>query len=223
MCGQANPGAKLRVSRRFMQFRNLLIIVLLTAIALGLSTAFVRVFTVAGPSMSPTFLNGDLIVSNHVAYDLRLPFFDTVLLKTGEPQRGDVVMYFDEPKNVIATKRIVGVPGDAVKMVNNTLFINGSSVMQRVEPAELFLAGNDFGELVVSETLGRSEYLVTFTPEKSPVQSFEEVEVGVGEYFILGDHRDNSADSRYIGLISREQIKGRVFIGARNLHSYAQL
>jgi signal peptidase I len=209
-----------------MQFSNLLKIVVLTVIVLGLSSAYVRAFTVAGPSMTPTFLNGDLIVSNHAAYDLRLPFLDTVLLKTGEPQHGDLVMYFDEPKNVIATKRVVGVPGDAVRMVNNILYINGTNVMQRIEPRKFFRgvpAVNDLGELVARETLGSSEHLITYTPEKSPVHSFEEVKVTAGKYFILGDHRDNSADSRYTGLISREQIKGRVFIGARTLDSYAEL
>lgn len=209
-----------------MQFSNLLKIAVLVAITFGLSSAYVRAFTVAGPSMTPTFLNGDLIVSNHAAYDLRVPFLDRVLLKTGDPQRGDLVMYFDEPKNVIATKRIVGIPGDTVRMDNNILYINGTEVMQRNEARKIFDGlplGNDLGELVMMEILGNREYFITFTPAKSPVHSFEEVKVTADRYFILGDHRDNSADSRYIGLISREQIKGRVFIGSRTFESYAKL
>ena len=193
---------------------------------LGVSSAYVRAFTIAAASMSPTFLVGDLIVSNHAAYDLRLPYLDLVLLQTGEPQPGDLIMYFDIPKHVIATKRIIGIPGDAVRMENNILYINGIEARQRDVPLDFF-AGvpvrNGLGELVVKETLGSREYLITYTPGKSPVRDFEQVIVPEGKYFILGDHRDNSADSRYIGLISRNQIKGRVFKGARALASYQQL
>lgn len=194
--------------------------------SLGVSSAYVRAFTIAAASMSPTFLVGDLIVSNHAAYDLRLPYLDLVLLQTGEPQPGDLIMYFDIPKQVIATKRIIGIPGDAVRMENNILYINGIEAWQRHVPLDFF-AGvpvrNGLGELVAKETLGSREYLITYTPGKSPVRDFEQVIVPEGKYFILGDHRDNSADSRYIGLISRNQIKGRVFKGARAFASYQQL
>ncbi|MCH8537625.1 MAG: signal peptidase I [Alkalimonas sp.] len=208
-----------------MKFSRLLTVIGLTLCLLGVSSAYVRAYTVAGPSMSPTLLVGDFIVSNHAAYDLRLPYLDTVLLKTAEPQAGDLIMYFDIPKNVMATKRIIGVAGDTVSMDNNMLYINGIAATQSDVQRTLFDAvaeQNGLGELVVKETLGSREYLITYTPEKSPVHSFEEVTVTEDTYFILGDHRDNSADSRYIGLISREQIKGRVFHGARTLGSYAQ-
>ena len=209
-----------------MKFSCVLKTIGFVAVILGVSSAYVRAFTIPFASMSPTFLVGDFILSNHAAYDLRLPYMDKVLLKTGEPQNGDLVIYFDVPKNVIATKRIIGVPGDTVRMENNTLYINGTEVTQYMVPQELFNevpARNGLGQLVAREKLGRSDYLITYTPEKSPVQSFEEVVITEGKYFILGDHRDNSADSRYIGLISRDQIKGRVFQGARTLASYEKL
>lgn len=126
----------------------------------------------------------------------------------------------------MAAKRIVGVPRDTVRMENNVLYISGIEATQHDVPAHIFdgvSAQHELGQLVRIETLDNNEYLITYTPEKSPVHSFDEVEVTEGKYFILGDHRDNSADSRYIGLISREQIKGRVFNGARTLDSYSEL
>lgn len=221
-----NMDITTRTDSTCMKFAKPLKIILLSAFILGISSAYVRAFTVAGPSMSPTLLYGDLIISNHAAYDLRLPYMDTVLLKTSEPKNGDLIMYFDVPKNVIATKRVVGVPGDTVKMVNNILYVNDVEAMQRHVPHNVFdavAAQNGLGERVATETLGSVEYLITYTPEKSPVHSFAEMTVTEGSYFILGDHRDNSADSRYIGLISRDQIKGRVFQGARTLGSYNEL
>ncbi|WP_333607768.1 signal peptidase I [Arsukibacterium sp.] len=198
----------------------------LTVIIIVVSSAYVRAFSIPFPSMSPTFLIGDVIFSNHAAYDLRLPYMDAVIIKTGEPQNGDVIIYFDIPKNVIATKRIIAIPGDRVRMENNMLFINGTEVTQHPIPQTLFdevPPEHGLGQLVVTEKLGRSEYVITYTPNKSPVHSFQEVTAPEGKYFILGDHRDNSADSRYIGFISREQIKGRVIKGARTPNSYAKL
>jgi signal peptidase I len=192
-------------------------------LSFGVISAYVRAFTIAAPSMSPTFLTGDFIMSNHAAYDLRWPHLDRVMLQTGEPQQGDLIMYFDIPKNVIATKRIIGLPGDVVKMENNVLYVNGIAAQQTQLPRNIFAgvaAENGLGERVVSETLGSRQYLITYTPGKSPVRDFDEVRVTHDKYFILGDHRDNSADSRYIGLISRDQIKGRVFQGARTLATY---
>jgi len=75
-------------------------------------------------------------------------------------------------------------------------------------------------QLVVKETLGGAEHLINYTPENSPVRSFEEITVTEGNYFISGDQRDNSADSRYIGFIPRDQIKGGFFRGVRALDSF---
>jgi len=181
---------------------------------LGLSSAYVRAYTVAGPSMSPTLLYGDFVLSNLAAYDLRLPYMDKVVAEISAPQRGDVVTYFDVSKNVTAIKRIIAVPGDVVRMENNRLYVNGAAAAQSTVSQESFddvPTRNGLGERVVTETLGDIAYLITYTPDNSPVHSFESIKVTEGHYFILGDHRDNSADSRYIGLISRDQIKGRIF------------
>lgn len=88
---------------------------------LGISSAYVKAFTIAGPSMTPTYWYDDIVVSNHLAYDFRLPHTDFVLFKTGQPERGDLIMYFDIPKNVVAAKRIIGIPGDTVSIKDNVV------------------------------------------------------------------------------------------------------
>lgn len=190
------------------------------------SSAYVRAFTIAGPSMSPTYLLNDIVLSNHLAYDFRLPYTDIVLSKTRDPKRGDLIMYFDIPKNITATKRIIGVPGDTIYMKNNILYINGIEAKQARESRSMFNVvpiENGLGELVLSETIDGEAHLITYTPDIGKLRSFDSIVVSENKYFILGDHRDNSADSRYIGLISRAQIKGKVFHGARSRESYARL
>ncbi len=206
-----------------MTFSKFLKITAFAVLILGLCSAYVRAFTVAGPSMSPTLFYGDLVLSNHAAYDFRLPYMDKVLIEVSDPQRGDVITYFDISKNAIAIKRIIGVPGDTVRMKNNTLYVNGAEATQRMVSQEIFddiPLRDTLEQLVVKETLGGAEHLITYTPENSPVRSFEEITITEGNYFILGDHRDNSADSRYIGFIPRDQIKGRIFRGMRALDSF---
>ncbi len=74
---------------------------------------------------------------------------------------------------------------------------------------------NGLGEMVFLEELDGNKYLITYTAKENKISNYDPVDVPVGRYFILGDHRDNSADSRYIGFITREQIKGRIFLGQR--------
>lgn len=197
---------------------------LLLLLFLGISSAYVKAFTIAGPSMTPTYWYDDIVVSNHLAYDFRLPHTDFVLFETGQPERGDVIMYFDIPKNVVAAKRIIGIPGDTVSIKDNVVYLNGEKISQSIEPKRFFdnvPDKNGIGEIVLSEEIDGTSHLITFTPGAGKITSLEPINVTEGKYFILGDNRDNSADSRFIGLISRGQIKGKVIHGNRPLGSYA--
>lgn len=196
---------------------------LLLFLFLGISSAYVKAYTIAGPSMTPTYWYDDIVVSNHLAYDLRFPHTDYVLLETGLPQRGDLIMYFDIPKNVMAAKRIIGIPGDTVSIKDNVVYLNGEKISQTIEPKQLFNIvpdKNEIGEIVLSEKIDGNSHLITFTPDAGKKTSLEAITVTEGKYFILGDNRDNSADSRFIGLISKGQIKGKVIYGNRPLESY---
>lgn len=162
-------------------------------------------------SMRPTLLEGDVVLVNRLAYDLKLPSTDVVLMPLGEPQRGDVVTLSSPVGGTRLIKRIVGLPGDRVAMRGDVLVLNG-------EPLG-YSGAHSRGEIIapgwvvearrVTENLGNRPHAVQFLPSLHARRDLAELTVPPGQYFVLGDNRDNSADSRVIGTVPREQLIGR--------------
>lgn len=159
--------------------------------------------TVPTASMKPTIVEGDRILVNKLAYDLRLPFTHLTLRRLAEPQRGDVVVFDSKVADNRLVKRVVGVPGDVVALRDNALVVNGlPSAYRDIE------AGTQFVSAV--ETWGELSHGVRFAPGGVGAHSsFGPVRVPDGHYLVLGDNRDNSADSRYIGFVPRKEIVGK--------------
>lgn len=153
-------------------------------------------------SMKPTILEGDYILVDKMAYDIRIPFTHTSLARLGEPKRGDIVVFDSEASGNRLVKRVVGIPGDAVELRNNRLIING-------EPLVYGLASESSLFREVREDLLGIEHLVRLHKRGSAMSSFPLVRVPKDYYLALGDNRDNSADSRVIGLVPRKEIVGR--------------
>jgi signal peptidase I len=158
-------------------------------------------------SMKPTIEEGDRVVVNKLAYDLKVPFTTIELLKWGDPQRGDIVVLFSPADGTRLVKRVVGVPGDRIEMRDNTLFVNGRAAEWR----EIGLQDDSEqgSSVLVEENLAGVNHEVMFTPQIPAVRSFGPVTVPPGRYFVMGDNRDNSNDSRFIGLIDRRRIVGK--------------
>jgi signal peptidase I len=158
--------------------------------------------TVPTGSMKPTILEGDRILVNKMAYDLRLPFTRISLLKLDDPRRGDIVIFESDVADKRLVKRVIGLPGDLVAMNNNRLWINGEA-----------LTYSD--QTDVAEGRQRVEYLdgakhqVRWLDRETRLSSFPPVSVPENHYLVLGDNRDNSADSRVIGFVPRQEIVGR--------------
>ena len=164
-------------------------------------------------SMKPTIIEGDRIFVNKLAYDLKVPFTTIHLAKWSDPKRGEIVV-FDSPKDgTRLVKRVVAAPGDTVQLVQNMLIING-------KPAEYGTLDQDTIDQLMTqernahgfatESLGDVKHAVMSTPSiESAMRSYGPVIVPAGQYFMLGDNRDNSADSRYIGFVPRSNIVGR--------------
>lgn len=152
-------------------------------------------------SMKPTIVEGDRILVNKMAYDIRLPFTHISLHKLGDPARGDIVVFDSAVSDKRLVKRVVGLPGDTVEMRDNVLFING----ERISYGEFT---SDQITVDVSEDLLGLEHLVRISPH-SARSSFYPVVVPDQHYLVLGDNRDNSADSRVIGFVPRDEIVGR--------------
>uniref|UniRef100_A0A486XLB6 Signal peptidase I n=1 Tax=Rheinheimera sp. BAL341 TaxID=1708203 RepID=A0A486XLB6_9GAMM len=153
-------------------------------------------------SMQPTIEIGDRILVNKMAYDLRLPFTNISLIKRADPQRGDVVIFMSQVAQNRLVKRVIGVPGDVVAMQDNVLTINGTQVN--------YQSGTLAGDTqLLTEQLDALSHLVKLAPYSTGRDSFNPVKVPAEHYLVLGDNRDNSADSRVIGFVPRKEITGR--------------
>ena len=153
-------------------------------------------------SMKPTIIEGDRVLVNKIAYDLRVPFTGISLQHYADPERGDIITFESEHADMRLIKRVVGVPGDTISMINNHLIINGE--MQKYR----FLSKDEHGYLI-EEQLGKVRHRIRVADHPSPYSNFGPVTIPAGQYLVLGDNRDNSADSRVHGLVPMSEIRGR--------------
>lgn len=162
-------------------------------------------------SMRPTILEGDVVLVNRLAYDAKLPLTNITLSHLGDPQRGDIVTFNSPKDGTRLIKRLVAVPGDVVEMRDDVLILNGQPARYAdVRPAvESVGAGIAVPALRATESIAGQQHTVQFLDRVAAKRSFGPVVVPRGHYFMLGDNRDNSEDSRYIGFVPRSGIIGR--------------
>ncbi|MCG8380242.1 MAG: signal peptidase I [Proteobacteria bacterium] len=170
-------------------------------------------FKIPSASMMPTLLIGDFILVNKYDYGLRLPVLHTKFWENKKPERGDIVV-FRSPKNpaIPFIKRVVGLPGDKIAYYDKTLYINDISVTQILN-GRYNAVGAGKGMDGVSlrlENLGNIQHEILIDPDRRS----QELETRVPEshYFVLGDNRDNSRDSRFWGFVPDENLVGRAFM-----------
>jgi signal peptidase I len=165
-------------------------------------------------SMNPTIVEGDRILVNKAAYGLRIPFTTVRLTQGEDPQRGDIVIFPSPKDGTTLVKRVIGLPGEMVEMRDEHLFIDGTAVDYAAaarDDADLPQATRATNHTFASENLGERPHPIMTLPARPAARTFGPVRVPDGEYLVLGDNRDNSADSRYIGCIPRNTIVGRAF------------
>ncbi|MBM3790646.1 MAG: signal peptidase I [Acidobacteria bacterium] len=181
-------------------------------VAVAIVPSYVRVYRVHGSSDAPTYLVGDRIIVNKAAFDLRIPYTNIVILSHSEPESGDVVMFQEPGRDILVFKRLVGLPGDTLVMRDNCLTINGISLKYSPFDGSLPQAtvDNKLGSVIMNEIGIGEAHQITYTPEGSSYGSFGPVEVPAGHYYLMGDNRDNSRDSRMYGPVPRRLIVGRV-------------
>jgi len=162
-------------------------------------------------SMRPTLLEGDVVLVNRLAYDFKLPLTDVSVLSIAAPQRGDIVTFTSPAGGDRLIKRLVGIPGDTVEMRDEVLYINGTrgeygNPQTVTEPME---HGDPVSAIRTRESIAGHQRTVQFLPIVPARRSFGPLVVPRDSYFFLGDNRDNSADSRYIGFVPRRLLIGR--------------
>jgi signal peptidase I len=163
-------------------------------------------------SMKPSILEGELVFVNKLAYDLKVPFTTLHLSTWANPGRGDVVVFYSPVDGTRLVKRVVGLPGDTVQLRNDVLYLNGIAEEYSSTDAAPFRHDvfEDANPIVAIEHLDACDHYVLGLPGRPALRNFGPIVVPPDQYFMMGDSRDNSADSRYIGPVAREKIVGRV-------------
>lgn len=189
-------------------------------IVLVLRSFLVEPFQIPSGSMKPTLDVGDFILVNKFSYGIRLPVIDKKIIQVGDPQRGDVMVFrYPSDPNVNYIKRVIGLPGDVIRYTGDKrLFINGESVAETLIGSE----PNSLGSAeLYQEKLGAVEHEIRKEMTRYRAQPDGEWKVPAGHYFMMGDNRDNSNDSRYwndptipkdqLGMVPDENIVGKAF------------
>ncbi|MFI2812537.1 signal peptidase I [Microbulbifer sp. JSM ZJ756] len=153
-------------------------------------------------SMRPIIQVGDYILVDKLAYDLRVPFTHRSLVRLGEPARGDIVVFDSGVTGNRLVKRVIGTPGDTVALRGNQLVLNGV-------PVQYQLHTDSPASRELLEMLPGQPHPVRLEREANRLSSFAPVSIPADYFLVLGDNRDNSADSRVIGLVPRREIVGR--------------
>jgi signal peptidase I len=196
-------------------------------------------FKIPSSSMLPTLQIGDLILVNKFTYGIRLPVVNQKVIPINDPQRGDVMVFkFPKDMSLDYIKRVVGVPGDTVLYKNKRLSVNGKEVVYEKLPDYLDDDRLQYFEHYREDLTGLSHHILNDgklppyvpSPDNFPqhelcrydLEGFE-CKVPAGHYFMMGDNRDNSLDSRYWGFVPEKNIVGKAFFVWMNLGNFKRI
>ncbi len=176
-------------------------------LVLVLRSFLIEPFQIPSQSMVPTLQVGDFILVSKWTYGIRLPVLRTKIIEIDSPERGDVMVFFPPHEDRYFIKRVVGLPGDKVHVLNGIVFINGDKMTQ-TSVAE---KANSSRSVVMSENLGGVEHLMQKRTSPTRLSQNYSAVVPQGHYFMMGDNRDNSSDSRVWGPVPEDRIVGKAF------------
>jgi signal peptidase I len=218
---------KERSAHYLRQARSFLFVVL---VVLSFRSSIADWNDVPTGSMKPSILEGDRIFVNKLAYDLKVPFTTWHLAQWDDPIRGEVVVFYSPADGIRLVKRVIGVPGDVLELRNNRLYVNGRTAayqfMDAATAAEVLRQMGPDREVRVLETEsldGLTHPLMVLPYRGSEKRDYGPITVPAGKYFMMGDNRDNSNDSRFYGPVDRGQIVGRssaIVLSLDPQHSY---
>ncbi len=161
-------------------------------------------------SMHPNLLEGDVVFVNRLAFDIKIPLTDVVLAHAGDPQRGDIVTFSSPEDGTRLIKRVIGLPGDTIEMRGKRLIVNGVAAdYETLSLTDEPLAASGVKALHVEENTAENHHEIQWLAERGMRDSFGPIVIPADHFLMLGDNRDNSADSRWFGLVARERIIGR--------------
>jgi signal peptidase I len=182
-------------------------------VVLLLRSFLVEPFRIPSGSMMPTLLVGDFILVNKFSYGIRLPVLNTKIIDVGEPKHGDVMVFrYPKDPSIDYIKRVIGLPGDRIAYYNKKLFINGEPMEQSQDGTYVGVGSgvSMSGARVFHEKLFDVKHDILIDEHRGTVEG--EFVVPEGHYFVMGDNRDNSNDSRYWGFVPEENLVGKAFM-----------
>ena len=182
--------SKNKLKSKTQEYVEAIIIAIL--IAVFIRTFIIQAFKIPSRSMVPTLLVGDHLLVNKFIYGVKLPYFRKIIIPVSEPQRGDIVVFIypnDRSKDFI--KRVIGIGGDTIEINNKKIFINGKEY---------------------TDTFGIYSDSVIYPRTMQPRDNYGPVTVPKGSIFVMGDNRDESADSRFWGFVDLKDVEGKAFI-----------
>ena len=176
-------------------------------LVLVLRSFVVEPFQIPSSSMVPTLKVGDFILVSKWTYGIRLPVIRNKIIEINSPERGDVMVFFPPHEDRYFIKRVIGLPGDEIHVLNGVLYINGDKMSQKILADEVAAPRS----VVMTEDLTGVEHAIQkrLLPTRLS-QNFTAV-VPEGHYFMMSDNRDNSSDSRVWGPVPEERIVGKAF------------
>ena len=177
-------------------------------VVLVLRSFIVEPFQIPSASMVPSLEIGDFILVNKYTYGLRLPVVRDKVVAINNPERGDVMVFFPPHQKRYFIKRVVGLPGDEIHYVNNVLYINGEKMPQTLVAA---LPPKQPVSLLMKEDLLGVNHSIKKNVIPGPLSHNFSAVVPAGHYFMMGDNRDNSSDSRDWGMVPEKNIVGKAF------------
>jgi signal peptidase I len=189
--------------RALRLLRNNLPLVLLVLGVLSFRTGYADWSHIPSGSMEPTFFAGDYIWIDKTAFGPTVPFANVRLLSWGGPERGDIVTFVPPHTDELYIKRVIGLPGDQIFFDDRDLYVNG-------ERLQTVYDGDRSGPALGTEHIGDRSYRLQLSGRGRMATLREPVTVPERHYFVLGDHRDNSSDSREWGFVDEDRIMGRV-------------
>lgn len=201
-----------RTRARYWWKKEIRPLLILTLILFSIRSSLADWNDVPSGSMRPTIIEGDRIWVNKVAYDLKVPFTTWHIAEWSNPQRGDIAVFYSPHDGKRLVKRVIGLPGDTIELRNNQLVINGAPVEYQPIADELLRdipTAEREGRVFASEKLPGQTHAVGGIPAAPAPRTFAPIRVPEGQYFMMGDNRDDSFDSRFWGPVERKQIVGR--------------
>ncbi len=159
-------------------------------LAIFIRTFIIQAFKIPSGSMLPTLQIGDHLLVNKFIYGIKMPFTGTTLIPIKSPERGDIIVFkYPRDPSVDYIKRVIGLPGETIKIINKRVYIN---------------------DIAIEDP--HAHFTSTFISKEPPKDNYSARTIPEGKYFVMGDNRDNSSDSRFWGLVDQKEILGKAFI-----------